>query len=293
MIIIEGPDGAGKTTLAKAIFKHYDKRHYGKDDEDKFGQYLRDIVGSPLRSLRDRMHYSEQAYGPVMRGVDILRPFHRMFDRVLLSRGGVLVLVLPPFEVCRENWAARLGDEYVQDEEKLAAIYSKYKYHLSSHLPTLIYDWTLQATPSNVEEMARQIAPPMNQGPGVGHFSERSILLIGERVSSERQLDCPFVLDSGCAPWLSMKLDEGRIWESNLYWANAERSNGDEEDPRYIDKLKPRTIIALGGKARAYCVKHGLEHEFFPHPQYWKRFKRNDPYPLIQRLVELGATRYA
>ena len=47
---------------------------------------------------------------------------------------------------------------------------------------------------------------------------------------------------------------------------------------------KPKQIVCLGKVAEKWAKKNGWEFVSFPHPQYWKRFKSKEPYPLIEFL---------
>lgn len=78
MIICEGCDGTGKTTLTQMLFKSgiVDKilpspRIAGKNDPERMkfetDRYLR-LHGSNKRIVVDRYLFSEMAYGPVLRG---------------------------------------------------------------------------------------------------------------------------------------------------------------------------------------------------------------------------------
>ena len=78
IIIIEGPDGAGKTTLAEQISRQTKypiiHRTKPKNEEEKkrmMGEYLQ-TIRSGKNMIFDRCWYSEMAYGPVMRDSSVI-----------------------------------------------------------------------------------------------------------------------------------------------------------------------------------------------------------------------------
>ena len=78
IIIIEGPDGSGKTTLAEKLSRQTKypiiHRSQPKTDEEKktmMGEYLQ-TIRSGKNMIFDRCWYSEMAYGPVMRDVSVI-----------------------------------------------------------------------------------------------------------------------------------------------------------------------------------------------------------------------------
>jgi hypothetical protein len=123
---------------------------------------------------------------------------------------------------------------------------------------------------------------------GAGSFTKDVILLVGERTShpEENKYHAPFCSTKGCSGWLNKKLDEAEIPEDKLFWVNALDNDGSEVDLRKLyDALEPRAVIALGNVAQKQLKKFEIKHELVPHPQYWKRFKHHEPYPLITLLT--------
>ena len=110
--------------------------------------------------------------------------------------------------------------------------------------------------------------------------------IIGEKPSAQSPLkrSYPFGDTSGCSGWLNTLIIKGRIKEESLFWVNAINLDGSENDPSMINELKPKQIVCLGKVAEKWAKKNGWEFVSFPHPQYWKRFKSKEPYPLIEFL---------
>lgn len=279
--ILEGPDGGGKSTLARSLAsKRGVTVHFGLLD-NLFENYLQ-VTRFIDPVLCDRLHLSEQAYGPSVRGKDALPASQRrMLERVLLSKQAVVILCLPPVEVCLKAFNSRPETEYLQKEELLRAVYARYDTQLTTDLPTVSYDYTSNKVAELLEkvELARS---PLNLGPGVGQFSQRSTLLVGDQLN---QGDFPFVSLTGCSPWLADQLESAGVGEDQLYWVNAKTAADQPTDPDFIDKLQPAKVIALGEVAAGWCRDAGVVHVQVPHPQFWKRFHHRRPYPLLKELA--------
>lgn len=71
MIIIEGLDGVGKTTLVNYFVNQGMKKHhfdYDVNNMDLFSKYMRVLEEENLNLVLDRSFISEMVYGPVLRG---------------------------------------------------------------------------------------------------------------------------------------------------------------------------------------------------------------------------------
>jgi len=123
---------------------------------------------------------------------------------------------------------------------------------------------------------------------GAGSYTKGVILLVGEQTShpDENKYHIPFCSTKGCSGWLNALLEDAGIPEERLFWINALDNDGSDVDLRKIyDELEPCMVIALGNIARDKLKKFDIEgFGIVPHPQYWKRFKHKQPYPLINVL---------
>jgi hypothetical protein len=119
-----------------------------------------------------------------------------------------------------------------------------------------------------------------------------SVLIVGDRPgpgapTTPGYHHTPFYSIKHCSGWLNALLEVEGIDESRLVWINSANKDGDEADFALVKKLKPMTIVALGGNAKKWLYKgfaaSGLETPCWSvyHPQYWKRFKNSYQYNLI------------
>lgn len=140
MIILEGPDGGGKTTLAKRLMADLDlPLHKRASDSlsgpvvDLYAWTVDDITtwhSQPL-SLYDRHPLtSEHIYGPHVRGQ--VRPGFEMTNpgisrmRRYMRKHAVIVLCLPPLSVVRENVAGEI-EQMPGVVENIEYIYESYR----------------------------------------------------------------------------------------------------------------------------------------------------------------------
>lgn len=118
MLIIEGTDGLGKTTLAKKLAKRLEKlghiyAHFTRlpDSFDRFSDYM---LRSSVRTVQDRFHMSEIAY-IAARGDDVgamvrtmpsfLTPLtYRLVDAALRLKCAYTVVITAERDLITDKW---------------------------------------------------------------------------------------------------------------------------------------------------------------------------------------------
>lgn len=133
IICIEGPDGAGKTMLAKQLSEQNRypiiKRTKPANEEEKaamMADYKR-IVCSGKNVIFDRCWYSELVYGPIMRD-DACMTYPQMYDleRSMAMRGGLIIHCTGPRQTLWQR-CQRRGEDYITDKGTFTAIYWAYE----------------------------------------------------------------------------------------------------------------------------------------------------------------------
>ncbi len=151
-IIIEGPDGAGKTTFATKGFKDYQYHHEGPPSSGyDLLKYYTNLLDQWDNTIFDRHALSELVYGPLLRGqsrvsfeeVDLLYNYQKK-DR--------LIICLPPPEVCEANWsrAAGRGLELFTSSILFWKSYAAFGYY-AHKLGVQIFDYTSHTFASHLE----------------------------------------------------------------------------------------------------------------------------------------------
>jgi hypothetical protein len=146
IVVLEGVDGGGKTTLADTLQSRL-KMNYihvtnPEPGENVFAHHFDPVRGVKDNTVVDRLHWSDDVYGAVLRGGPGLTDQEFGFiDGYLASRGGVLVLCLPPLATVLGNVAKAPGRKN-HDDATAVRIWDEYQKQGRSFLTVLTYDYT-------------------------------------------------------------------------------------------------------------------------------------------------------
>lgn len=303
IVIVEGPDGAGKTTLARALSQHYglSYQHEGPppNDVDLLGYYsqkLDRVRGKNV--IFDRFAMGQLVYGPMLRNDERFGTEEwRVFTRLLSAANVDHIIVMPSYDICLKRWQHSKKKELFSDKHVFDKTYERWSElvtnfmgdghslgccfntirlkHHSWHLTVyrsndrFAINVSLVIGLRNDDDDKRAIKLQLPQryvGSPIALY-----LLVGERASG--MYDLPFFSTMGSSGYLNRTIDVANISERDLAFVNMYRFNGRSEKIAEKNALgRPWKIIALGNVADDSLTSQGLPHAKLYHPQYWKRF---------------------
>lgn len=301
IIILEGPDGTGKTTLAKHLQNTYGFRyiHTGPPEDDRvleaYGRTLYDASRETGDVVIDRLHVGERIYGPILRGKDKLgREGEVLIRRLTNAYNARVVFCLPPYPTAFENWRKRHQEdkELVTKAETYSNIYHAYRNLKEDPFYANATWWDYTRIPV---DLAAEILVKFESGPtplpgGVIGSSSPRFLFVGEQANQE-YLDIPFFALNGSSHYLNDCIEDAGYQESEIAFVNAKRLNGSGVHLSAIHKtLGEPKVIALGNVSRDLLGDQGVPHVYISHPAYWKRFysTRRDEYVKRLRDIRIG-----
>lgn len=294
-ILLEGVDGAGKTTLAERLVERAEERgltgkvwHRGVPVRHPLEEYELDIetdypqdADTRLSTLvvADRWHLGQLVYGGLYRDENLLGEAGAWHvDLLLQSIGALQFVVAPPIDVIRRRLEAR-GEDYLR-EEHVQRVYDHYL-ELVQRTPSLSLITRVNVPDAVLDTMIDQAVLQTEATNQLLRFQTYvgprfpRILLLGERHSTGAQTArrpayrAAFVPYPGTSGrWLSETLVSSTLADQPIGLANAAQENL----PQLVRTLNEPRVVALGRRAAEYCEAVHLEHGIVPHPQFMRRF---------------------
>lgn len=279
IIVLEGPDLAGKSTAARQFMADAPNRELLKKGPPGSGSILEQYLGpidarhpelskDAITLVLDRWHIGELVYGPLLRGKSLLtRQQADYIDMVLQSFGCRFLHVSAPLDVLEKRYDMR-GDGLIK-REQLTNIWFNYDQVLASRL-----HWaTLNTVHSSLG-----FTPP-SPAPRAGRYigpETPKVLLLGDQRNDQRFI-FPFVPErASSGHWLMAAMHAAGVNHMDVGIMNA-----CEVDPGVLfaqwEDLGRPPIICLGNNAqRQWNHAHGGDwHDVavkVPHPQWMRRF---------------------
>lgn len=294
LIILEGPDGAGKSTFAGQLVRALAVKepsstiellHRGPPDPDThpLTEYVEPLLdyrpGQGRHIICDRWHLGEWVYPHALgRPSKMDRAVFRYVDLFLVSRGALTVIIDPGVDLLQQRIAHR-GDEYVRVTqlplirewftlEKLPRVSNCVRYHGTPTVDAVLAQ--ARGCETRATHLNPWLTPVGSARPDVLLFGDvRACVGLGcdhARVhATSGPAFMPYPATSG--HYLMRALD--RVSYGSLTLANA----CDVDDPRslYVALGAPATV-ALGRKAHKVLRSQDVPHSSVPHPQYVRRF---------------------
>lgn len=156
-ILIEGPDCSGKTTLVERLKNelHWDAKSLHHLEGDQFKRYLREYALQE-KTIFNRGHYSETAYGKLWRGGT---PFSKEEQHILdqlCQQNIIIILACPPLEILQQRYLQRTFPQQIKYEE--LGLIRKYFCEAMAVIPHLLYHSTsYDELPVFIQDVARKV----------------------------------------------------------------------------------------------------------------------------------------
>jgi thymidylate kinase len=302
LIILEGPDGAGKSTFAQEIVAHLATHHDGNVTVRKAGpptrhpldEYVTPLLeyepGGSEHIICDRWHVGEWVYPRVKgRPTRMDRPVLNYVEAFLRSKGAVTVVLNPPVATLQDR-VYRRGDDYVRVGE-LPVLHEAYSARELPELPTMSYILGDPHPDRNhvaavVLQAARCAAAASRFNPfvtPVGSLQPRALILGDVRGcgGGDRCRHTQHHLTSGTAfmPYAATSGHYllGALEHTSLIHSSVFANACDVDDPTSVwAAYRQPPVVTLGRNAHRLLDLAGLPHASAPHPQFIRRFHHRE-----------------
>lgn len=315
MIIIEGSDGAGKSSVVKWIKSKgvgVIKPYYPKVNQLSY--YLHSGAHYSGYFL-ERYYISELVYPRFKKNRKEMDPWHQyMIEAALYQFSPVIFYLNPSRLTISENLLSR-GDDYI-DPSEIDDMIDAYQYVIGrSLLPIVTYDFKVDDLEKKINEamnihLESQIACYTKMFLSSGSSKKEGIMIIGDEPSDKSVGEGyirAFISDKGSSEFLHRSLFEAGIYNKEMpyftNWGKGLDNNSDKLEALTleINNLNPRKIILLGKnlliesfiknseKLENNPLTKSYKDKFFKidHPSYVKRFRSKDYQYYVNQIKEI------
>lgn len=159
MIVVEGMDNTGKTTLVKKLAKEFDLKIVkspGPVDqglENSLKWMRKTLENNDLQVIYDRYPLiSERIYGPIIRKNDVLAPYWIKLVRKFLDREPILIYCRPPIDDILNFGEREQMEGVVERAKELVELYDEYMKWFSKKMGTrlVVYNYRDSNSYANV-----------------------------------------------------------------------------------------------------------------------------------------------
>lgn len=325
MIIIEGADNCGKTTLVEDLRKLDPrlklirrKRFRPNQNETIATSYINSLLPkdgdrvSHGYGIMDRLLASEIVYGDLVRDGSRITPGeHLAILNLLISYRAIVIHCDVPDTQILKTWKDR--DQMYDDPIRIAQSYRERFETIFRGCSVIRYDWTSADAYETRRRICRDHVRRMKDARrtlswwsnvpfGVGQMDRPNVILIGDSLSPQAKYPVPFS-NGPAGSFLAWALERVDGWdESEVYITNAIKGTNRDatilrEELCFLASSRT-TVFLLGREAEEMYRRIELTLDDpprsvhrIPHPMHWKRFHWSDreKYPrMIEEALQQG-----
>lgn len=300
VVILEGPDGGGKTTLAKKLVEAgFEYKHEGPppDGVDLISYYLRVLQDSLLsfkHVVHDRLWLGERIYGPIARGEDRIGDEGQiLFERLYRSKPIHQYICSPEYGIAKTNYLEKIRDknDYLKSEVMWESVYKDYDKWLERNLLGSKFNYSTDDYQMIIDRILDFKVILNNLPEGTIGSPKAKYLFIGDK-PNHLTIDVPFFSVRGSSGYLNKALKLADIKEEDLALSNAKSATGEKHSFDSTLKKLPNLekIFLMGNIAKEWYFRQvtheTCETKFIPHPSYLKRFRGHNPQVMADIIIE-------
>lgn len=285
LIILAGPDGAGKSTLAKALWKMQGGRllHFNRQKTltraslaRMYTEAMTPAILNYDHIIMDRSWVCERPYADeYWDGDDRLGiQGRRILERIAMRAEACVVFCDPGWETVKTNFQTRKFEdaqsELLDDTDQLARIYAAYGLR-NTGMPWVTYDYTKES-PGELMARIEQVSTAYHPTEFTAGSMDAPFLIVTPDHPAPADSDSfyrfPMCEHSGAGEsrWVALQLAHQGINECYLKWVTSEHLMQANPISRVYKK-----VVALGGLAAARCREVQMDHVELPHPTAFKK----------------------
>jgi len=289
LIVIEGVDRTGKSTLARRIAERIGAEviHAGVPTKGSIEEYETALNGYDPREeehlVLDRWHVGEYVWPEIFgRESDFDLATRRHVEMFMSSRGATVVYGDRDREKLKKELVLHNEPLAPEDLERASGLFAQARTFKAEYVDVWDYDYDGEDKIVNIIREAQVAAWRVGHlwnewGPAwVGRPNGNRVLLVGDQQGPEHPgrnppYRVPFAPYRGTSGHYLLSALES--WRKTAIVNAHDRDTGQEYDLEMGWKvLGCPLIVALGELAARAVEGQGLPYKKVPHPQYWRRF---------------------